>query len=100
MSVFTCPGCSGPKVPVAVKNAATPHASRMAIKIGKSWKMRCVPRRYWEKSTMRKIVRPPMPQCLPATGAPNLNSARPMRAMVGAMVTGPTKRNRRPTRPL
>ncbi len=46
------------------------------------------------------MVRPPIPQWVPATGAPNLKSARPMSATVGATVTGPMKRSSFPTRPL
>ena len=46
------------------------------------------------------MVRPPMGQCRPATGAPNLNKASPIRAMVGAMVIGPTKRSSLPMSPV
>ena len=54
---------------------------------------------YWLKSTMSTMVSPPMPQCVPACGAPNLNSASPMRAIVGAIVIGPTNRNSFPMSP-
>ena len=38
-------------------------------------------------------------QWVPATGAPNLNNANPINAIVGAMVMGPTKRSILPTAP-
>jgi hypothetical protein len=77
-----------------------PGGGEIPSMIGNSSNARCVPRRYWLNTMMRAMVRPPIPQCVPATGAPNLKSARPISAMVGAMVSGPTKRSSRPTRPL
>ena len=46
------------------------------------------------------MVKPPMGQWRPASGAPNLNSDKPISAMVGAMVMGPTYLSKRPIIPL
>ena len=40
-----------------------------------------------------------IPQWLPALAPADSNSDRPMREMVGAMVSGPMKRMKRPIRP-
>ena len=46
------------------------------------------------------MVSPPIPQCLPASGAPNLKRHSPIKAIVGAIVTGPTNLRSFPTMPV
>ena len=83
-----------------VNSADTPHAANIASKMGYNSNVLCFVRKYWLNKMMRNIVKPPIGQWRPASGAPNLNKDKPINAIVGAIVMGPIYFNIRPTNPL
>ncbi len=82
---------------------STKHSSvtpTTAVRIGNSLKNLFVRESTSENTMIKRIVSPEIGQCVPAFGAPCMNSASPISMMTGPITTGESSRRRTPMRPL